>query len=63
MCGIAGIVGCLNDTHRAALRRMSAAMVHRGPDADGTWESTADERGWGAKGVLDIAKIRALTPR
>jgi hypothetical protein len=26
-------------------------------------EVPPDERGWGAKGVLDVAKIRALTPR
>ena len=47
MCGIAGIVGRVNDTNRAALGRMSAAMVHRGPDGDGTWESPPDERGEG----------------
>jgi asparagine synthase (glutamine-hydrolysing) len=47
MCGIAGIVGRINDTNRAALGRMSAAMVHRGPDGQGTWESQPDERGEG----------------
>jgi hypothetical protein len=26
-------------------------------------EVPSDERGWGAKGVLDIARIRALVPR
>jgi asparagine synthase (glutamine-hydrolysing) len=62
MCGIAGIVGSLNDTHRAALRRMSAAMVHRGPDADGTWESTADERGWGAMLAHRRLSILDLSP-
>ena len=48
MCGIAGIIGRLDEANRAALKRMSDAMVHRGPDADGTWTSTSDERGWGA---------------
>src|SRR5919109_1311943 len=48
MCGIAGIIGRLDDLSRAALDRMSAAMVHRGPDASGTWVSAPDERGWGA---------------
>ena len=39
MCGIAGIVGRAGDANREALRRMSAAMVHRGPDAEGSFES------------------------
>jgi asparagine synthase (glutamine-hydrolysing) len=47
MCGIAGIVGRLNEVNRAALQRMNSAMVHRGPDAGGTWVSTPDDRGWG----------------
>ena len=33
MCGIAGIIGRLDETNRAALERMSDAMLHRGPDA------------------------------
>jgi asparagine synthase (glutamine-hydrolysing) len=48
MCGIAGIIGRLGDRNLAALKRMSDAMVHRGPDASGTWVSTPDSRGWGA---------------
>jgi asparagine synthase (glutamine-hydrolysing) len=61
MCGIAGIVGQVSDANRAALARMSAAMVHRGPDAHGTWESAVDPRGWGAMlahrrlSILDLA--------
>jgi asparagine synthase (glutamine-hydrolysing) len=47
MCGIAGIVGKLDEVNRAALRRMNNAMRHRGPDGEGYWESTADESGWG----------------
>src|SRR5262249_11734355 len=34
--------------NRAALQRMSDAMVHRGPDASGTWVSAPGARGWGA---------------
>jgi asparagine synthase (glutamine-hydrolysing) len=41
MCGIAGIIGRVGESNRAALRRMSAAMIHRGPDAEGTWESSS----------------------
>jgi asparagine synthase (glutamine-hydrolysing) len=48
MCGIAGIIGRIDEANRAALRRMSAAMVHRGPDGAGEWESAPDERGRGA---------------
>lgn len=48
MCGIAGIIGRVDDDNRAALQRMNDAMLHRGPDAGGVWTSPADERGWGA---------------
>ena len=46
MCGIAGIIGRLDEPNRAALERMNDAMVHRGPDASGTWVSAPDARGW-----------------
>ena len=48
MCGIAGIIGRLDNVNRAALGRMNDAMLHRGPDASGTWISAPDARGWGA---------------
>jgi len=48
MCGIAGIIGRLDESNRSALQRMNDAMIHRGPDDGGTWASVADERGWGA---------------
>src|SRR5262245_40838039 len=48
MCGIAGMIGRLDEPNRAALARMSDAMLHRGPDASGTWVSAPDIRGWGA---------------
>src|SRR5215470_14129388 len=48
MCGIAGIIGRLDEPNHAALERMSHAMVHRGPDGSGTWVSAPDSRGWGA---------------
>jgi asparagine synthase (glutamine-hydrolysing) len=47
MCGIAGIVGRLDDANRAALRRMNDAMAHRGPDAEAVWESEPDAAGHG----------------
>jgi asparagine synthase (glutamine-hydrolysing) len=49
MCGIAGIIGRLDNFNRAALERMKEAMVHRGPDGSGTWISEPDSCG---RGVL-----------
>ncbi|HYO11375.1 MAG TPA: asparagine synthase (glutamine-hydrolyzing) [Tepidisphaeraceae bacterium] len=42
MCGIAGILGRVNDANRAALRRMAACLSHRGPDCEAFWDSAAD---------------------
>lgn len=39
MCGIAGIVGRVQESNREALQRMSDAIAHRGPDGAGVWES------------------------
>jgi asparagine synthase (glutamine-hydrolysing) len=54
MCGIAGIVGRIDGENRSALRRMNAAMAHRGPDGEGFWESAGDGEGWG----LVLAHLR-----
>jgi asparagine synthase (glutamine-hydrolysing) len=62
MCGIAGIIGRLDDRNLAALRRISNAMVHRGPDASGTWVSTPDSRGWGALLAHRRLSILDLSP-
>ena len=62
MCGIAGIIGRLDDLNRAALERMSDAMVHRGPDASGTWVSAPDSRGWGALLAHRRLSILDLSP-
>jgi asparagine synthase (glutamine-hydrolysing) len=62
MCGIAGIIGRLDEHNRAALERMSDAMVHRGPDASGTWVSTPDARGWGALLAHRRLSILDLSP-
>src|SRR3954452_25018132 len=58
MCGIAGLIGRLDEPNRAALGRMSNAMVHHGPDASGTWVSTPDSRGWGA--LLGFRRLSIL---
>jgi asparagine synthase (glutamine-hydrolysing) len=62
MCGIAGIIGRLDEFNAAALERMSDAMVHRGPDASGTWISTPDARGWGALLAHRRLSILDLSP-
>lgn len=52
MCGIAGFVGPGN---REALRRMAAALVHRGPDEEGFFET--DGAGLAARrlSIIDVA--------
>jgi asparagine synthase (glutamine-hydrolysing) len=62
MCGIAGIIGRLDEANRAALERTSDAMVHRGPDASGTWISAPDARGWGAMLAHRRLSILDLSP-
>ena len=62
MCGIAGIIGRIVEPNRAALGRMSAAMVHRGPDAHGTWQSVPDARGWGVMLAHRRLSILDLSP-
>jgi asparagine synthase (glutamine-hydrolysing) len=62
MCGIAGIIGRLDEANRAALARMSDAIVHRGPDASGTWEAPPDARGWGALLAHRRLSILDLSP-
>jgi asparagine synthase (glutamine-hydrolysing) len=62
MCGIAGIIGRVDKLNLAALERMSEAMVHRGPDASGTWVSSKDSRGWGALLAHRRLSILDLSP-
>jgi asparagine synthase (glutamine-hydrolysing) len=62
MCGIAGIIGRLDGDNRASLERMNNAMVHRGPDASGTWTSEPNSRGWGALLAHRRLSILDLSP-
>jgi len=62
MCGVAGLIGRLGDPNRAALRRMSNAIAHRGPDAEGFWDSAPDARGWGAMLAFRRLAILDLSP-
>lgn len=47
MCGIAGIVGRIDEVNRRALQRMADAMQHRGPDSGGVWVGQPDAAGEG----------------
>jgi len=47
MCGIAGIIGRVDDQNRAAIAKMNHALSHRGPDDSGMWESVVDASGFG----------------
>ena len=62
MCGVAGIIGRLDEKNRAAIARMNGAMTHRGPDGTGTWVSEPDSRGWGALFTHRRLSILDLSP-
>ncbi len=65
MCGIAGLIGRIDETNRTALKRMNDAMSHRGPDGEGFWEASPDDAGWGAMlahrrlSILDLTNAAA----
>jgi len=52
----------VDGVNRAALERMNEAMIHRGPDASGTWVSAPDCRGWGALLAHRRLSILDLSP-
>jgi asparagine synthase (glutamine-hydrolysing) len=62
MCGFAGILGRLDEANRHALRTMTRALAHRGPDGEGTWESQDDGRGRGLLLGHRRLSILDLTP-
>ena len=62
MCGIAGVIGHIVEPNRVALKRMSNALLHRGPDGDGYWEASPDERSWGAMLAFRRLSILDLSP-
>jgi asparagine synthase (glutamine-hydrolysing) len=65
MCGIAGILGRIDDRNQSALRRMGTAMAHRGPDGEQTWVSPPDPDGTGCLflhrrlAILDLTDFAA----
>lgn len=65
MCGIAGIIGRVDESNRSALKRMNDALSHRGPDGEGFWTASVDADGWGAMlahrrlSILDLSDAAA----
>src|SRR5947209_6140301 len=57
MCGIAGVVQFRSDAHvdPEALRRMCAAIVHRGPDDDGIYVHGGVGLGMRRLSIIDLA--------
>ncbi|MEM7509434.1 MAG: asparagine synthase (glutamine-hydrolyzing) [Bacteroidota bacterium] len=56
MCGINGLVSAqITDVHKEAVRKMCAAMAHRGPDAEGVW--TGDNAVFGHRrlSIIDLS--------
>jgi asparagine synthase (glutamine-hydrolysing) len=61
MCGLAGMIGSDRDMVRDAVQRMTRALRHRGPDAEGV-EVHAFGRGWLGLGhrrlsILDLSPL------
>jgi asparagine synthase (glutamine-hydrolysing) len=63
VCGVAGLIGRLDDRSRHAVEAMSCALEHRGPDASHLWSSSADAEGWGCilghrrLSILDLSDV------
>jgi len=65
MCGIAGYLqaaaGPADDEAERRLRRMIAAIAHRGPDSDGIWADPEAGVGFGHKrlSIVDLSAAGA----
>ncbi len=62
MCGIAGIVGLRAMSHfakgaepKAIVQRMTNAIAHRGPDADGIWQGSDVVLGHRRLSIIDLS--------
>jgi asparagine synthase (glutamine-hydrolysing) len=65
MCGIAGLIGRIDENNRSSLRRMNYALSHRGPDGEGLWEASPNAAGWGVMlahrrlSIIDLSNAAA----
>src|SRR5512142_1588975 len=56
MCGICGIVTPNNtNTYESNVRRMNAAMEHRGPNAEGIWSNEHVVLGHRRLSIIDLS--------
>ncbi|MEM8901348.1 MAG: asparagine synthase (glutamine-hydrolyzing) [Bacteroidota bacterium] len=56
MCGINGLVSAqITDAHQEAVRKMCAAMAHRGPDAEGFWADDQAALGHRRLSIIDLS--------
>src|SRR5260221_14656917 len=56
MCGIAGHLSGGGRGDDAAVRRMNAALAHRGPDADRTWSYGPTTLGHRRLSIIDLSR-------
>ena len=59
MCGIAGILGSGNPDLDSALESMAVSLLHRGPDASGTWSDASAGVGLAHRrlSILDLSVL------
>ena len=55
MCGIAGLLGGGLPPDERAVRRMNAALAHRGPDAEGLWARGRGVLGHRRLSIIDLS--------
>jgi asparagine synthase (glutamine-hydrolysing) len=55
MCGISGVVGEGAPGDEAVVRRMNAALAHRGPDAEGIWRGGRCVLGHRRLSIIDLS--------
>jgi asparagine synthase (glutamine-hydrolysing) len=55
MCGISGAVAGRGDADVAAVQRMNARLVHRGPDSGGIWQSGRGVLGHRRLAIVDLS--------
>jgi asparagine synthase (glutamine-hydrolysing) len=55
VCGIAGLVSRDSPPDEQAVRRMNAALRHRGPDAEGLWTRGAAVLGFRRLSIIDLS--------
>ena len=59
MCGIAGLIR-FGEKAEENIERMKERMLHRGPDAGGTWKSDDGEVVFGHRRTADAVALRAV---